>query len=115
MFGYIYINIVKPTNEVYVCKKKSDHFIILKEYNKTHKRDNSYNFKPCIFKLRNTVKEFKSVKDLRNFLIKKYGYNPDRRTFNKLMENGKDNIPHIPFYKNNEKLSKLEGMIIHKL
>lgn len=27
MFGYIYINIIKPTNEVYVCKKKSDHFI----------------------------------------------------------------------------------------
>lgn len=31
------------------------------------------------------------------------------------MENGKDNIPYIPFHKNNEKLSKLEGMIIHKL
>ena len=87
----------------------------LKEYYSEHKHDCSFNFIPCIFKLNDISIEFDSIKDLREFLIEEYQYNPDRRTFNKLMELGKQGIPYKPFHKNNEKLQKLNGMLIYKL
>lgn len=87
----------------------------LKEYYSTHERDCSFNFIPCVFKLNDIEIEFESIKDLRNYLIEKYQYNPDRRTFNKLMELGKQNISYEPFHKNNKKLQKLKGMLIYRL
>ena len=41
------------------------------------------------------------------YLLEEYQYNPDRRTFNKLMELGEQGIPYKPFHKNNEKLQQI--------
>lgn len=87
----------------------------LKEYYAKHKRNCSFNFIPCVFKLNDISVRFDSIKDLRKYLLEKYQYNPDRRTFNRLMELGKQGIPYKPFHKNNEKLQKLKGMLIYKL
>jgi len=93
-------------------KRQSD---ILKEYYSNHEHDCSFNYIPCVFELNGTRIEFESIKDLRKFLVDEYQYNPDRRTFMKLMENGKMGIPYKPFHKNNTKLQKLNGMLIYKL
>lgn len=87
----------------------------LKGYYSTNEHDCSFNFIPCVFKLNDITKQFDSIKDLRTYLIEEYQYNPDRRTFNKLMELGKQGIPYKPFHKNNEKLQRLNGMLIYKL
>lgn len=87
----------------------------LKEYYAHHQHDCSFNYIPCIFKLNDIEKHFESIKDLRQFLIDEYEYNPDRRTFNRLMSMGQQNIPYKPFHKNNEKLQRLNGMLIYKL
>ena len=88
---------------------------ILKEYYSEHRHDCSFNFIPCIFKLNDVVIQFDSIKDLRKYLLEEYQYNPDRRTFNRLMDLGKQGIPYKPFHKNNEKLQRLNGMLIYKL
>ena len=93
-------------------KRQSDR---LKEYYSTHEHDCSFNYMPCVFELGDKRVEFESVKALRDFLIAEYQYNPDRRTFAKLMKNGKMGIPYKPFHKNNAKLQKLNGMLIYKL
>lgn len=87
----------------------------LKEYYSINKHDCSFNFIPCIFKLYDIEIQFDSIKDLRKYLLEEYQYNPDRRTFNKLMELGKQGIPYEPFHKNNKKLQRLNGMLIYKL
>ncbi len=87
----------------------------LKEYYSNHKHDCSFNYIPCVFKLNDIEIQFDSIKDLREYLIKEYQYNPDRRTFNKLMELGRQGIPYKPFHKNNEKLQRLKGMLIYKI
>lgn len=87
----------------------------LKEYYSVHKHDCSFNYIPCVFELGDIKIEFESVKALRSFLIDEYQYNPDRRTFKKLMENGKNGIPYKPFHKSNTKLQRLNGMLIYKL
>ena len=82
----------------------------LKSYYSTHKKDQSYLHKPCIFALNGMVRHFDSVKELREFLTDEYGYTPDRRTFHKLMEDGAMGIPYKPFHKN--KFAQLAGMRI---
>lgn len=93
-------------------KEQSDR---LKDYYSTHEHDCSFNFISCVFKLNDTIIQFESIKDLRKYLLEEYQYNPDRRTFNRLMELGRQGIPYKPFHKNNEKLRKLSGMLIYKL
>lgn len=88
---------------------------LLKQYYQNHKRDCSFNYVPCMFELNGVKIKFESIKSLREFLVSEYQYNPDRRTFNKLMELGSRRIPYCPFHKNNEKLNKLQGMLIYKL
>ena len=95
--------------------RRSAHSDLLKQYYQIHDRDCSFNNIPCVFELNEIKVEFESVKALREFLIKEYQYNPDRRTFKKLMEMGKQGIPYHPFHKSNEKLNKLQGMLIYKL
>lgn len=87
----------------------------LKGYYMNHKHDCSFNYIPCAFELNGERIEFESVKALREFLIDEYQYNPDRRTFNKLMEMGSQGIPYNPFHKNNLKLQRLKGMLIYKI
>ena len=82
----------------------------VKLHHKQFKRN--YYSEKCIFELNGTKIEFNSLKDLRLFLKEKYNYNPDNRTFNKLLKNTK---PYIPFHKNNEKLNLLKGMLIYKI
>ena len=83
----------------------------LKNYYSTHKKDNSYNYKPCIFVLDGKQIHFESVAALRKFLKENYSYNPDRRTFKKLMDEGGRGIPFAPLHKN--KLQHLQGMRIY--
>lgn len=85
------------------------------EYYSENGHDCSFNFIPCAFELGNIKITFESIKNLREYLLEEYQYNPDRRTFNKLMELGKQGIPYKPFHKNNEKLQRLNGMLIYKL
>lgn len=87
----------------------------LKEYYSKNEHDCSFNFISCAFELNDIKITFESIKDLRKYLLEEYQYNPDRRTFNKLMELGKRGIPYRPFHKNNEKLQRLNGMLIYKL
>ena len=82
-----------------------------KQYWATHEKDGSMFYKPCVFKLNDIYIEFESVNALREYLITEYNYNPDRRTFKKLMNDGKNNIPYKPFHRN--KMGKLSGMIIY--
>ena len=85
------------------------------EYYSENGHDCSFNFIPCAFELKDIKITFESIKDLRKYLLEEYQYNPDRRTFNKLMELGKQGVPYKPFHKNNEKLQRLNGMLIYKL
>lgn len=94
---------------------RNRHSKILKKYYSQHKHDCSFNNIPCVFELNNIKIEFKSIKDLRDYLIKEYQYNPDRRTFNKLIKLGSMRIPYNPFHKNNIKLQRLKGMLIYKI
>lgn len=87
----------------------------LKEYYSKHEHDCSFNNIPCMFELNNIKIRFESIKDLREYLIKEYQYNPDRRTFNKLLELGEKGIGYKPFHKNNLKLQRLKGMLIYKI
>ena len=84
----------------------------LKNYYKTHKKDNSFNNKKCSIQLKEKTVNFKSVKELRNYLKENFDYNPDNRTFKKIVENSKNGVPYKAFHKNNEKLNKLNGMLI---
>lgn len=85
--------------------------IKIKEYYSKNKKDNSCNYKKCVFELNDLKIEFESVQKLREFLIEEYNYNPDRRTFSKLMKNGELRISFNPFHKN--KFKELVGMIIY--
>ena len=89
-------------------KKQSEK---IKEYYSAHKKDNSYLNKKCVFMLDGKILTFNSIKDLRAFLLEEYGYNPDRRTFQRLLKDGLHGIPFSPFHKN--KLKALHGMIIY--
>lgn len=82
----------------------------LKEYYSTHKKDNSYLNKKCVFILNDKHIIFNSVKELRTFLTTEYNYTPDRRTFQRLLKDGSRGISFTPFHKN--KLKALYGMII---
>lgn len=84
----------------------------LKTYYENKNRNCSFNCIKCGFILNDIHIVFESIKKLREFLILEYDYNPDRRTFKKLINN---NNPYKPFHKNNKKLAKLEGMLIYKL
>lgn len=66
----------------------------------------------CMWQLDNAFIEFNSIKDLREFLVKYFKYNPDRRSFNNIMNSG---VGYKPFHKNNIKLNKLKGMLLSKL
>lgn len=48
-----------------------------------------------------------------SYIIDRYNYNPDRRTFQKLIKQGKDGIGFKPYHKN--KLQQLIGMKIYKI
>ena len=74
-------------------------------------KDKTITFKPCVFILNDIHKEFKSVNELRTFLKEEYNYNPDRRSFMKIMSDGAKGIPYKPFHKN--KFKDLFGMIIY--
>lgn len=84
-----------------------------KQYAKDHPRENEYLYKKCIFELDDETIEFESVKALRKYLIEVHNYNPDRRTFKKIMENGANGIPFNPLHKN--KFKHLIGMRIYYL
>ena len=76
-------------------------------------KDRAVSYKPCAFILNDIYKEFKSVDELRMFLKEEYNYNPDRRSFMKIMSDGAKGIPYKPFHKN--KFKDLFGMIIYHI
>ena len=78
-----------------------------------HPMDYSFLHKPCAFRLGDIYHEFESVNDLRDFLLKEYQYNPDRRTFKRLMEQGAKGIPYEPFHK--ARMGRISGMMIYYL
>lgn len=83
----------------------------LKEFYKKNTHDCSFNYKKCKFILGEIEKDFESIKELRSFLKEEYGYNPDRRTFQKIVNSG---VPYVPFHKSNKKLLALSGMLIYR-
>lgn len=78
-----------------------------------HPMDFSHLHKPCAFRLGDIYHEFESVNDLRDFLLKEYQYNPDRRTFKRLMEQGAKGIPYEPFHK--ARMGRISGMMVYYL
>lgn len=106
------IRIKKVWEKSELRKKQSEK---LKNYYKNHPKDCSYLHKRCNFLLNGTEIEFDSIKELRRYLISEYDYNPDRRTFNKIIQNSEKGISYMPFHRNNKKLSKLRGMMIFRL
>lgn len=76
----------------------------------TRPRENKLFYKKCVMKLNGDTKIFDSVKDLRAYLISEYDYNPDRRTFKKIMLSDE---PYHPYHKNNEKLMRMDGMELY--
>lgn len=85
----------------------------LKEYYSVNPHDCSFNKIRCCFELGNIKIVFDSIAELRDFLIEQYSYNPDRHTFQRLMEEGKQGKVFVPFHKN--KLKRLIGMKIYKI
>lgn len=69
----------------------------LKEYYSTHKKDNSYFQKQCVFEFNGIIKEFESVKDLKMFLKQEYGYAPSNPGLKRLMIAGTQGIPFKSF------------------
>ena len=84
----------------------------IKEYYKTHKKDNSYNFKPCVMELNGDKKVFESQRDLKKYLKDEYDVNFPNPKFKKLLDSSE---PFIPFHKNKENLKKITGMKIYDL
>lgn len=97
------------------CELRQKQSEKLTEYYLTHEHDCSFNYIPCAFELNGNTIFFNSIKELRMHLTNEYGYNPDRRTFNRLMTLGANGIPYEPYHKNNKKLQILKGMLIYKL
>lgn len=85
----------------------------LKKHYKLYSHDCSFNKIKCCFELDGLKLYFDSIAELRAFLKEKYSYNPDRRTFQRLMYEGKQGKPFVPFHKN--KFKKLIGMKIYKI
>ena len=85
---------------------------ILKEYYKTHTKDNSYNNKKCKISINDKSIYFESLSELKSYLKDKYDYRPDNKTLKKIINNGKNNIGYKPFHKSKKKLNKLTGMKI---
>lgn len=125
MYGYIYRTINLINNKFYIGQHKSPVFdptyygsgkILsnkLKAYYEINQRDCSFNKIKCCFELNDVKIYFDSIIELRQFLIEEYFYNPGRRTFQRLMQQGKQNIPFKPFHKN--ELKHLIGMKIYKI
>lgn len=84
----------------------------LKEYYKTHTRENAYNFKPCKMELNGETKEFASQRDLKAYLKSEYNVEFPNPKFKKLLES---NETFIPFHKNKENLKKITGMKLYDL
>lgn len=100
----------KKIKEYWTEDKCNEHKKLLKKYYQEHTRDYSFNNKQCVFELNDIYVEFESVKALRQYLIDQYHYNPDRRSFAKLMQQGKDGIPYKAFH---SKFNYLNGMKIY--
>ena len=104
----------KKISEVWSNKKiRKEQSDRLKKYYQEHGHDCSFNNIKCCLELNDNKIIFESIKDLYNFLKEKYNYRPDRRTFQKLLQQGKEGVPFNPFHKN--KLKELIGMKIYKI
>lgn len=77
-------------------------------YYTSHKKDNSYNCKPCILEFEGEVYEFDSRKDLDRFLKNKLNITLGRKIETQLLLSGE---PYNPFHKNKHK--RLIGMRIY--
>lgn len=91
-----------------LLKAHSEH---LKNYYKTHTKDNSYNNKPCGFELNGVVKEFKNIKELKIFLKETYHYSPSNPVLKHVLIDGTNGIPYKPFFRN--KYAEINGMLIY--
>lgn len=74
-------------------------------------KDYSYAFKPCVFELNGERKEFKSLKDLMQFLDDTYDYRPGRYKLKQVMQDAKNGIPFTHCHKNRYK--HIIGMFIY--
>lgn len=91
-------------------KLRSKQSEILKEYYKTHKKDNSYRCKKCAFEHGGIVFYFNSQKELKKFLKDTYDVKFLNTDFKRMIESGES---YTPFHKNNKKLQRLKGMRIY--
>ena len=74
-----------------------------------HNYDHMY--KPCVFELNGTKKEFKSLQDLLCFLDENYGYRPGRRKLKQVMADCQNGIPFSHNHKN--RYQSILGMLIY--
>ena len=81
----------------------------LKEYYKTHKKDCSFNFKPCRMILKDEVIDFESVKALKTYLHDVYGITFANPTIKEMLLS---ETPYKPFHKNKSSSKKLSGMVL---
>lgn len=82
----------------------------IKEHFKKHKRDNSYNCKPCVFELGEQKIYFDSVGDLLAFLKTEYDFCLSRPSQHDYFADGKNRIPYNPIRK---KQAPLKGMLVY--
>lgn len=81
------------------------------QYFQTHKKDGSYLFKPCRLEHNGIVKDFKSLKALKQYLADQYGYEPGHNELKRLLKQGQQRIPFKPYHKN--KYAHIIGLIIY--
>lgn len=84
----------------------------LKEYYKTHKKDNSYLDKPCAMELNGEVLKFNSQKELKAHLKSEYNVEFPNPRFKQLLDSSEE---FIPFHKNKSNLKKITGMKLYDL
>ena len=99
--------------EYYTPEQRKKHGELIKSRsNEVKQKCVESHFKPCIFKMNDIELYFDSVKDLMKYLITEHQYHPDRRMFNKLLEQGARGIPYKPFH---SRQKHLEGMVIYRV
>lgn len=97
---------------VWTDEKRKEHGNLIRSRSKEIKQKCAEaHYKKCFFEFNGVQKEFCSVKELMLFLKEEYNWHPDRRTFNKIMEQGAKGIPYKAFH---AKQSHMNGMVIYR-
>ena len=90
---------------------RKHHGEYIRQYFQTHKKDGSYMFKPCRLEHNGIVKDFESLKALKQYLSDRYGYEPGYHELKRLLQQGQQRIPFKPYHKN--KYAHISGLIVY--